>query len=497
MMKKLYSLTLPLNETRAPLYIKGLHDGVTPLNLNKDQLLDFITYFNAFCVEKWRQFTTISAVRLRLELRGRFRIVFKIVDTHGAANAFLSEEIINPHYEHDFPLPQLPECALLGFTLTSLEDGGAFLGGAWYGEFDFWRERTIGVSICTFKREEYVTRTVKILDHFSQSNPWLRVLVVDNGGTLPIREDNTVRVIHSRNYGGSGGFTRGMIEYAEQKNNPDYVLLMDDDIILDPTAIERTHSLLCGLKKENSDSFVAGAMLPTDNPTTQFENTAYWNGVTNRSNYQNWDLTDICKLAQNGADTVQRNQYAAWWYCCIPMKRIHEIGYPLPIFIKNDDIEYSIRNNRQILSFNGIGVWHQLFDSKHSPVMSYYSYRNSLIIQHYVENCGRLSLLLAIILKGGKRFLRFGWSELHMLAKAVEDYSNGFEKITSLPADQFMQSVIEYAKKDFSFADLTSLIRSCIHVLFGFKELDREYKSFQNKHLSDSAFWKKFFQQKW
>ena len=493
MMKKLYSLTLSLDEARAPLYIKGLHDGGKPQNLNKDQLLGFITYFNAFCMEKWCQYTTISAVQLRLELRGRFRIVFRSVDAHGIVNELLSEEINSPHYERVFSLPQLPHCALLGFTLTCLEDSGAFLGGAWYGEFDSWRERTIGVSICTFKREEYVTRTVKILDPFPQSNPWLRVLVVDNGGTLQIREDKNVRVIRSRNYGGSGGFTRGMIEYAEQKNSPDYVLLMDDDIILDPTAIERTHSLLCGLKEEYSGSFIAGAMLSTERPTVQFENTAYWDSVTYRSNFQSWDLTNLVKLAQNGELPPQDNQYAGWWYCCIPTERIREIGYPLPLFIKNDDMEYSIRNDREIITMNGIGVWHQVFDTKQSLVMSYYANRNSLILQHFVHGGSRVMTLLSILLKTAKRMLRCDGRELRVLAKSVDDYTKGLEALSAKPADVFLNEVTQYLKQPFSWSDVFHLLGGFLRVALSWRELDRIYKSFRVKELKDSAFWKSYF----
>lgn len=55
--------------------------------------------------------------------------------------------------------------------------------------------------------------------------------------------------------------------------NTDYVLLMDDDIVLDTTVLERTHSVLCGLKDVYRKSTLSGAMLNLENPIQQYENT--------------------------------------------------------------------------------------------------------------------------------------------------------------------------------------------------------------------------------
>ncbi len=46
-----------------------------------------------------------------------------------------------------------------------------------------------------------------------------------------------LRVINQSNLGGSGGFARGMFEAVE--NGSDYVLLMDDDIVVEPESIIR------------------------------------------------------------------------------------------------------------------------------------------------------------------------------------------------------------------------------------------------------------------
>ena len=67
---------------------------------------------------------------------------------------------------------------------------------------------------------------------------------------------------------------------------------MDDDIVLEPSAIERTHSLLCGLKEMYEDSFLSGAMLSLEEPTIQYENTACWGKIRLHSIGKNYDMTD-------------------------------------------------------------------------------------------------------------------------------------------------------------------------------------------------------------
>ena len=189
------------------------------------------------------------------------------------------------------------------------------------GEFTEWKQQKIGIVICTYKREKYVKATIDKLVKFSKKNIWLTTLVVDNGSTLKECENDYLRIIHNPNYGGSGGFTRGIIENLKSKTN-DYVLLMDDDIDLDTTVLERTHSLVSALKDEYRESFVAGAMLNMDDPYIQYENTAYWNRIKLIGLGKNINLSQNASLINNNNIKNYTNQYAAWWYCCIPVNRI-------------------------------------------------------------------------------------------------------------------------------------------------------------------------------
>lgn len=71
-------------------------------------------------------------------------------------------------------------------------------------------------------------------------------------------------------------------------------------------------------------------------------------------------------------------EYNGWWFCCIPLAE-HFRGFPLPVFIHGDDIEYGLRFNKKIMTMNGIGVWHDAFDNRKASSMEYYDMRNTLI----------------------------------------------------------------------------------------------------------------------
>lgn len=43
-------------------------------------------------------------------------------------------------------------------------------------------------------------------------------------------------LIPNKNFGGSG-VPQAIIEYMDRKNRVDYILLMDDDIVIEPSAI--------------------------------------------------------------------------------------------------------------------------------------------------------------------------------------------------------------------------------------------------------------------
>lgn len=477
-MEKLYALTDTKEKEKQDLYVK-----------KSSHLLDFATYFNSFSLRKWKQYTTLQTLTVKLELKGPFKLHFLTFSANGEHTA-LEEQTEGGLYEHTFALQKLSG-DIFGFRLEALQEDAQFLKGAYYGDAVNWHKCKIGAGICTFKREEYVKRTMWVLENFQQEHAWLSVLVVDNGSTLPCKETSALRIVHNRNYGGSGGFTRALIEYVEQ-GTVDYVLLMDDDIVLEPSAIERAHSLLSCLKEEYQDSFLSGAMLSLEQPTIQYENTAYWGKIRLHGLGKGFAMDEIGTCVRNESLGTYPNQYGAWWFCCIPVHRIRAIGYPLPVFLKGDDMEYGIRNNRPVLSMNGIAVWHQAFAAKMNDVVNYYSDRNMLIINNYAKGCHWGTFAVAVMGRYVKRLLQGRLHALKMLNKALQDYNSGLAGITAVGADDKMKEIQACAKSPVSVFIVLKAFCTALNTICCYPSSHRRYQAFRKEQLAKANFWKKF-----
>ncbi len=490
MIHKLYSLVDTTEKAKELLYIRGVKRRKDNcILMHAGEVLDFTTYFNSLSLKKWKRYTTIKALQLALQLEGHFQVTFHLYDEKGSVR-HSSVETESSYFTYSMEAEEL-NGVLLGFSLHCMSDAGQYIGGQWNGEFTQWEDKKIGISITTFKREKYVKRTMNLLHDFQKDHPWLSVLVVDNGSTLEEMQGERFHIIHNRNFGGSGGFTRGMIEYVEQ-GSVDYVLLMDDDIVLETSALERTFSLLSGLKEECRDSFLSGAMLSLEKPCIQYENTARWGKIRLHGEGKNLNLVNASNLVQNEKVPSQKNRYGAWWYCAIPVHRIQEIGYPLPIFVKGDDMEYGIRNHREVLSMNGIGVWHQSFQSKMSPVVNYYSDRNMLIINNYAEGCNYITFVFAVTGRVIKRAVQGNFAGIYVLNRALRDYKEGFINITSIPADEKMQIIIQEFTENGNFRDFLHVLLGAIDLIIHYSTIHHNYIDFRNEKLQNSKFWKRY-----
>lgn len=489
-MDKLYNLTWITEDNRKLLYYKS-NDTISVIEgslcLKENNSIDLMTYFNCFSIRKWEQYTTITQLVVRLTMKGEATLSLLGLSKNG--RRVISTIEISGNFEFPIDLCDIDE-DILGLCINAKTDC-AIQDISYYGSFVKSRQLKIGVSICTYKREKYVRRTVEKLMQFSKYHPWLKVLVVDNGSTLKEIDNNTLRIVHNSNYGGSGGFTRGLIENLEKKEN-DYVLLMDDDIDLEVSSLDRMYSLLCGLKDEYIDSFLSGAMLRMDSPYIQYENTAYWGKIRLHSLGKGWDLSKEECLLKNELIGTFINQYGAWWYCCIPLKRVEEIGLPLPVFVKGDDMEYGIRNDKALIHMNGIGVWHETFETKQALWVNYFSDRNMLIINHYAAGCNRWTFFVAIIGRLLKRSFKMEGSEIIMLENALRDVFSGFGGMTSIGLDKKLELVRSFKCDGNVLWSFINILKYSLKGLFSYSNLNYGYRRFRKDMLSDTSFWKEY-----
>lgn len=353
----------------------------------------FDTYFNGLSVEKWRKYTTVRNVFLRITISGKFKVLLisKEKLDNKVLEKVLYEQMMEAGQPQSFELPYADGShgGMCAFCLESMENGSALYGGAYCTDAGQGRTNSIkiGIGICTYQREAFVERNLKILRESVLQNTQsplyghLEILISDNGKTLDRNrlQSDHIHIYPNRNLGGAGGFTRAMIEMMQDSGDAriTHVLLMDDDIVIDPEVLVRTYMLLSLIKDEYRDSFIGGAMLRLDLQYRQVEAGAAWNGGRLTSLKGGLDLRTCSGCLDN--EVEEYAEYNAWWYCCFPIGIVRPDNLPLPIFIRGDDVEYGLRNMRKLILMNGICVWHEPFENKYASFLEYYIMRNQLI----------------------------------------------------------------------------------------------------------------------
>ena len=363
------------------------------VRLHKNDGLLFDTYFNGFSAEKWFKYTNIDKIYLTLKLSGNIRVTLLRKEKIGnnIDIEYVAEQLCQSKEPADFTFEFSTSSTngMYCFSLTAEKGGGRFFGGYYSTDLpaDKVRNIKIAIDICTFKREKYVKKNLSLLNSSFLENPesllynGLEVFISDNAGTLDINSlsSDKIHIIRNKNTGGAGGFTRGLMEISDVKEEKGitHALLMDDDILIEPEVIYRTFMLLSCLKEQYFDAFVGGAMLRLDYRNIQVESGAVWGGGNIISFKSGLNLVDCDTCLFN--EIEENAQFNAWWYCAFPIEVVNDENLPLPIFIRGDDVEYGLRNMKRLILMNGICVWHEPFEKKYSSFLSYYILRNRLI----------------------------------------------------------------------------------------------------------------------
>jgi len=226
--------------------------------------------------------------------------------------------------------------------------------------------------ICTYRREGTVYQKIELLRPLLSDS--YRIIVIDNGSTLPETDDDYLKIIHSPNYGGSAGFTRGILEAL--RTEATHILLNDDDAEVEPDAIRKTVGYLSQLPPKKKDVCISGIMLDSHNPNIVYEAGAQVSDGNLIPLKHGADIsTDEGLLALEERDHID---FANWTYFCVPVSLVKEHGLPLPMFVREDDVEYGLRLKAEIVTVPGVYVKHPTYTSDYSPGNYYYYVRNRL-----------------------------------------------------------------------------------------------------------------------
>lgn len=461
-----------------PEYFKNEPDlffrGINQQYISNDKLMipagaevSLETYFNSFSIGKWLEYTNLDILSLNLKIQGNVEIkayhavgsvdnelldresrkyteeYINLVNTR-AYKAEREEVDIQVIHENDIfkvKFPHLYEDGILYVTIKSVTDA-VLLEGGYSTEYDeSWANPVkIAVGICTFRREKAVVKNVVAMLTDILSNPQsplsdkLEIYIADNGQTLSesLFQSDKVHLFPNLNLGGSGGFTRTMIEamiYDKAKSFT-HIIFMDDDILLYPSVLERTYYLLRMLKEEYRKAILGAGMFMLGRCYLQQEyGSFYKSDVTyiGKANHKFFDLRNPDSVSANEA--ISKSNYVGWWYACIPKDIINENNLPMPYFIHFDDVEYGLRNlDNKELFLNGICIWHPHAGSAKNPLwITYYNIRNRLITMFSMK-LGKKELktcLKKITRNFMFKIIRYEYIETQMMLNAIQDFLSG------------------------------------------------------------------------
>ncbi len=430
----LQSLIIPEKTQYSELYYRGKTE------LAAGGAVSFDTYYNSFSYTKYCDYTSVERIVFNCRFSGTARVELCVFD--GGEHIICGGEF-SDGAELSAEIILLPKNGFLYPRITAASDVTFECGE--YSADCIPTDISCCIAICTYKRESFVLRNTALL-RAAEFSFIRRVFVVDNGNTLnsAALSDGFIEVLYNRNFGGSGGFTRGLIEAKD--GGFTHVILMDDDVEFHPQTLEQMTVFISLLKEKYRKSWFSAAMIPLDDPSCQFELGAEWNGKRSVVHKHNANILDRTTLLD---DLDNPNvEYGGWWTLLMPVS-VTDGGLPYPFFIKFDDIEYGMRKpeDTQIITMNGIAVRHDAFDKKKSFVLDYYNLRNELVVNAVYGKYGGAGAAKRFMYEIAKHLSLYRYDNIPQVFRAAGDFLAGAEFFLSCDEEKLNGELIKSVPK--------------------------------------------------
>lgn len=355
--------------------------------------ISFFSYLNMFDFNAWKKYTLLKKIEFQVQIKGIGSLFLKskTKEKDEVIMAFDLHQALDSEWRtitYEINLDKEDGCCYFEILAESeiLIRNACFTA---ITDDEYINDVMIALNICTYHRNQEVERNLEQLRNsffFSEQDQLfqkLQIMVVDNGSELERIEEPYIRLVHNPNTGGSGGFKRGLEELRNWREDTTHVVFMDDDVEFQLESLYRLYSLLSFMKEEYKHEPIAGRMFRTDLRHVQYTAAEIWNKGDLRHIGLNADMTleKEILLSNENADA----EYGGWWFCCYPMGFVKK-NDPLPFFIHCDDVEYGLRHGGTPIILNGIQVWHETYEYRQSPEITYYDMRNSFIVNAIYED---------------------------------------------------------------------------------------------------------------
>jgi galactofuranosylgalactofuranosylrhamnosyl-N-acetylglucosaminyl-diphospho-decaprenol beta-1,5/1,6-galactofuranosyltransferase len=466
-------IKFPHTPDTSELYMK-FHEGASlnfssehpEVSLSKNGILSLNTYFNSFYEKFYVKYTLLESLYYLLSLEGDFLIsIYR--EQYGKEGRELIHTDTYENCQSSQPVKvTLPNSWLnedngrVYLEITCLSEYASFIEGCLATEQTKMREISLGIITCTFKKEVYVKNTVNtILNDKDLQNKKFKIFVVDNAITIKEDElnDPRVQLIPNRNVGGSGGFTRGLIQ-ALQEDIHTHFLFMDDDIELESESLYRLFTIY---EYANQDLAISGSMLDLYKKYALHEAGAlYAKNLDKDGNlqYNPFNLLPLNNgLNLNNSDDINHlilensPDYGGFWFFSFSKETVDEMELPMPFFIRADDVEFGLRITKSlgisIVALPGIAVWHEPFYAKNSTWINYYECRNFLVLHSIRGSLKYLDLVNILTKRLLNKIFIFDYNSAEMIISGFEDYMKGPLLIKSIDPEKLHSKVLECSKK--------------------------------------------------
>lgn len=406
--------------------------------------VSFAAYFNAFPASYWRRWTALRTLRLRLDVEGAGRVdVYR--SKADASQIHVHGELVEGRRELDIEL-----------DLTPFEDGGWYWfdlstedtelivhSGGWHAPVAAPGRAAVTIGMPTFNRPTDCVATLHAIGADEVLRSIVTAVVIPDQGVNKVRAQDgfavahaalgdRLRIIDQPNIGGSGGYARVMYEALEH-TDCEQILYMDDDIVLEPDSILRAVAFSRFARRP---MLVGGQMLQTQARSRLHA----WGEIVDRQRMR-WNKAPGTEYDHDFAQQSLRQtawmhrrtdvDYNAWWMCLIPRVVAEDIGLPLPLFIKWDDVEYGLRARAAgypTATVPGVGIWHMSFADKDDATdwQAYFHLRNRLVGAALHGTSDRPAAMLADSFKHAlKHALAMEYSTLALQEMAIRDFLAG------------------------------------------------------------------------
>ncbi|WP_290223627.1 glycosyltransferase [Corynebacterium confusum] len=463
--RMLYLIESPQNRQRL-----SWHDRTT-LTIPAGEEVSFETYFNAFPASYWRRWSQLDSIVLSLHVKGQANVSVYRSKENGQRIGVANHLVEDGEHHFELPLKNFEDGGWLWFDVTA-ETETELSQVAWCaphapgeqvlpdGTTQPAADKRVAVGIPTFNRPTDAVAALQALAEDPVVDGIIDyVLMPDQGNQHPADEpgyDAAVahfgerfREFRQGNLGGSGGYSRIMFEAIENTDSP-FILYMDDDIAIEPDSILRA---VQAARYAARPIIVGGQMLNLQE-RSQLRTTGE---QVNKSDFM-WGPAphavydhDFARYPLSAIGDAQSHkepnkydsralhrrvdvEYNGWWMCLFPRVVAEKMGQPLPLFIKWDDTEYSLRAGRAgfpTVTWPGAAIWHMAWADKDDAIdwQAYFHLRNRLIVAAIYHDGDPRGITRSIFKSTLKHTMCMEYSTMAIQLEAMRDFLAGPDQL--------------------------------------------------------------------